>query len=107
MGWLRELMTRSDVPVRSFDKLARQALAHTSWPSGQQPTARSLAAIFGKLDRDQELGWLEDRTEVQQILAELLKCPLADVRTCFQRPRNQEDGPVRRIRLDDLRYARS
>ena len=55
MGWLRQMMASSSPVFRSYDALAEAALADPSWPSEYQPQARSLAAIFSKLDREELL----------------------------------------------------
>ena len=54
-------MASSSPVFRSYDALAEAALEDPSWPSEYQPQARSLAAIFSKLDREVELEWLVDR----------------------------------------------
>lgn len=104
MGWLRDLMLASDPPVTSFGRLARAALAHPNWPADTRPQPRSLATLFSKLDREQDLDWLADRLEVQKILAELLDRPLADVQQAL--PVRAARAGGRLVRLDDLRYGR-
>ena len=37
--------------IDGYGELARRALAHPEWPTDTQPRARSLAALFSKLDR--------------------------------------------------------
>lgn len=104
MGWLRDLMATSDPPVPSFGRLATAALAHPQWPADTRPQARSLATLFSKLDREQDLDWLADRVEVQRVLAELLRRPVADVQQALPQRRPTASG--RLVRLDDLRYGR-
>jgi hypothetical protein len=74
MGWLKGLMQRSRA-AGSFDALAKACLQHPAWPADVPIRARSLGAILGKLDRNQELDWLKGRPEVQAILAETLGVP--------------------------------
>lgn len=107
MGWLRELMRSADPPVRSFGELARAAVASDEWPATVQSQPRSLAALFSKLDREQELEWLADRTDVQHVLAERLGCPVADLRRLAWPSRGPDHDAVRRLRLRDARFARA
>ncbi len=104
MGWLRDLMATSDPPVASFGRLAETALAHPRWPADSQPKARSLATLFSKLDRGQDLEWLVDRPDVQRVLAELMQRPLGDVQQALPVRRPQTTGRV--VSLTDVRFAR-
>lgn len=97
-------MSTSDPPVASFGRLATMALAHPAWPEDTRPQQRSLATLFSKLDREQDLDWLADRVEVQRILAELLHRPVADIQQAL--PVRRATATGRLIRLDDLRYGR-
>lgn len=106
MGWLRDLMTAARPPVRSFGELARRALAHPDWPKGSVPQPRSLAALFSKLDRDQELDWLADRQAVQQILAQTLGRPVGDIAARVQLSVAPVSAGGDRYRLDEIPYAR-
>ena len=36
-------------------------------------------ALLSKLDRDQELDWLRDRSDVQAVLSRLLKCSVSEL----------------------------
>ena len=104
MGWLREYMNAAQPPVSSFGRLAHAALDHEQWPDAAIK-ARSLATIFSKLDRGEQLDWLRDRLEVQHVLAELLGRPLADIRhSVGQAPAT--GGDLRFVRLQDVRFAR-
>lgn len=107
MGWLRDLMGAAQPPLRSFGALARTALASPDWPADTRIQARSLAAIFSKLDHDQELSWLEDRSAVQQVLAEKLGCALADLKQAASGSPAPRAAAARRVRLDDVPYARA
>lgn len=102
MGWLRELMQLSPEPIDGYGELARRALAHPEWPPSSQPQARSLAALFSKLDRGIELEWLADRSAAQRCLALVLGCPMELVRSAVA----PEQGTPARLRFDDLPYAR-
>ncbi len=104
MGWLRDLMISSDPPVPSFGRLADAALQHPAWPDETRPKPRSLAALFSKIDRGQDLEWLTDRPEVQRILAELMGRPVADLGQSLAPTRSAL--PDRIVRLRDVRYAR-
>ena len=69
MGWLRDLMGAMAPPIDGYGELARRALAHPEWPADTQPQARSLAALFSKLDRGIEIEWLADRDAAQRASA--------------------------------------
>lgn len=96
-------MEVSSPPIEGYGELARRALAHPEWPSDTQPAARSLAALFSKLDRGIELDWLADRGAVQRTLALVLGCPVEWVRRAVA---SEPDEAPSRLRLDDLPYAR-
>ena len=104
MGWLRDLVMRSEPPLGSLGELARRALAHAAWPAQVQIQERSLAALLSKLDRSQELDWLRDRPEALDCLAQVLGRPSSELRLLLG------DAPVRRdrrmLRLHDLRFSR-
>jgi hypothetical protein len=102
VGWLRELMQLSSPPIDGYGELARRVLAHPEWPLDTQPQARSLAALFSKLDRRIELEWLADRDAAQRCLALVLGCPIELVRSAVAP--DPENHP--RLRFDDLPYAR-
>jgi hypothetical protein len=105
MGWLRDLMRLSSPPIEGYGELARRALSHPEWPVDTHPQARSLAALFSKLDRNVELEWLADRDSVQLCLSLVLNCPIEVVRRAAAPGR--EEGPGHgRVRFDDLPYAR-
>lgn len=97
-------MSTSDPPVTSFGRLAAAALAHPDWPEDTRPKQRSLATLFSKLDREQDLEWLADRISVQRILAELMSRPVADLQQAL--PVRRSTPSERLVRLDDLRYGR-
>jgi hypothetical protein len=105
MGWLRELMDDAGQP--SFESLARTALCHSHWPKDIQPKPRSLGTILGRLDRDLELDWLAERPVVQQVLSELLHCPLAELVGHLGARAGALGEVTDRLRLDDLRTGRS
>ena len=107
MGWLRDLMRAASPPYKSYGALARDALAHPRWPSDTRTKARSLAAVFSKLDREIDLEWLVDREAVKRVLAELLRCPLADVRPSVHWRSERSAAASRRVRLHVLTYARA
>jgi hypothetical protein len=104
MGWLRDLLIRSEPPVASLGELARKALGHPDWPEGTKIQERSLAALLSKLDRLQELDWLRDRPRELDCLAQVLGRPASELRLSLG------DAPVRRdrrmLRLHDLRFSR-
>lgn len=105
MGWLRELMNDAGQP--SFESLARAALSHAHWPKDIQPKQRSLGTIFGRLDRDLELDWLRERPVVQQVLSEILRCPLAELVAHIAAQADALGEVTDRLRLSDLRTGRS
>lgn len=98
MGWLRDLMQQAPTPVRSLGDLSRSALRSAEWPSDTKMQPRSLAALFSKLDRDQELDWLGDRPGAQIALAKALGASLDDIRTRVQRRQEGASGHVLRLR---------
>jgi len=104
MGWLRDLMHPAGVV--SFGRLARSALAHSSWPSESRVQQRSLATMLSRFDRGAELEWLADRPVIQQILAEVLSCTVADIRAPLVRPAAVLQSP-RRLRLEALPQAQA
>ncbi|MDQ2644899.1 MAG: hypothetical protein M3020_13875, partial [Myxococcota bacterium] len=72
MGWLRDLIQAGQSQGDSLGWLARTALAQAEWPEEVKIQPRSLAALLGKIDRGQELGWLSARVPVQIALARSL-----------------------------------
>src|SRR5690349_12536704 len=105
MGWLRDLMTTADPPVRSFEKLAAAASKTPDWPTNNRVQTRSLATLLGRLDRGQDLSWLADRHAVQVALARSLGVPLDEIRRALgARAQGSED--LRAHRLRDLPAAR-
>jgi hypothetical protein len=107
MGWLRDLMQGAEPSYRSFGALARAALRHPAWPQSAQLQERSLSTLMSKLDHDTDVEWLSDRPEVQRVLAELLGCTVADVQAGVAASGAAPDRATRRVRLDDVRYARA
>ena len=59
---------------------------------------RSLAALFSKLDRDQELDWLGDRPGAQVALAKALGASLEDIRSRVKRRQEGSGGQLLRLR---------
>lgn len=104
MGWLRDFMNAVEPPVASFGQLAELCLSHPQWPADTRPKPRSLSTLFSKLDRSQELDWLRDRPDAQQVLAQLLRRPLGDVRLAVGE--SAAEGNPRVLRLHDVRFAR-
>jgi hypothetical protein len=72
VGWLRDLILESPARVGGFDHLARVCLQSADWPATAKIGHRSLGAIFGRLDREENLEWLESRPGVQTELAKVL-----------------------------------
>ncbi|HEY5955056.1 MAG TPA: hypothetical protein VIV60_00835, partial [Polyangiaceae bacterium] len=104
MGWLRDFMAQAE--IRSFGELARQALAHAEWPPDTKAQQRSLEAILGRLDRQEDLDWLTDRLGVQQVLSTILGISVAELRTTLVGTAGPKPT-INRLRFDDLRAARS
>lgn len=97
-------MATSNRPAgRSFGTLARAALADPSWPATTRVKERSLAAVLSQLDRGEDLDWLRDREDVQQVLAAALGCAVADLRRPFDAP---PAADALQLRLADVRFAR-
>jgi len=65
---------------------------------------RSLATVLSKLDREVDLSWLQDRTDVQVVLARRLGCPVESISS--QSDAGLQVAPERQLRWTDLRYAR-
>ncbi len=95
-----------DAAVPSFGALSRACLSHPSWPEQSKAQQRSLATMFSRFDRRMELDWLVERPAVQQILSELLRCPVGDLRAPIVRA-EQEQASSARMRLEGLSAARS
>ena len=106
MGWIRDLMNKASRPIPSYDALARAVLASPAWGDAAKPQSRSMAAVFSKLDRGQDLDWLTDRVHVQLALADVLSCSLVDLRAPLHESPSGS-GARGRLRLDDLRYGQS
>lgn len=104
MGWLRDLMLSAKPSTRSFDELARSCLESAEWPDMARMAPRSLSAIFGKLDREENLGWLAGRPEVQLALARVLGSSREVVRLALVAKPSAE--PSRWVTFSDLPYAR-
>ncbi|HVY31249.1 MAG TPA: hypothetical protein VHB79_32050 [Polyangiaceae bacterium] len=98
MGWLRDLMQQAPTPMRSLGDLSRSALRSGDWPHDTKMQARSLAALFSKLDRGQELDWLGDRPGAQVALAKALGASLDDIRARVRRRQDEAPGQVLRLR---------
>jgi hypothetical protein len=98
MGWLRDLMQQAPTPVQSLGDLSRSALRSSDWPADTKMQPRSLAALFSKLDRDQELDWLGDRPGAQLALAKALGASLDDIRARVRRRQSGPAGQVLRLR---------
>lgn len=89
---------------RSFGQLSRALLADPGWPSDVKIQGRSLATLLSKLDREQDLTWLADRTDVQALLARLLRCAVSDL----ARPATSDPAVASRlVRWNDLALART
>lgn len=105
MGWLRDLMETADPPVRSFNRLAVAAKKNPDWPVDSAVRDRSLATLFSRLDRGQDLSWLADRHAVQVALARTLGVPLDPIRQALG-ARERADTETHLLRLRDLPAAR-
>jgi hypothetical protein len=105
MHWLRDLMREGPTPVGSLGELARRALVHPAWPADARPQPRSLAALLSKLDRGLELEWLEDRPEVQQVLADVLGTPRARIEGVVGGGLRRTDQDQGRLRFTDVPFA--
>jgi hypothetical protein len=104
MGWLKELMSQAEPPVAGYGELARRTLEHPEWPDDTRPQPRSLAALYSKLDRGQELEWLAEREAVQRALALTLSCRLESIRRPLEALLDTPD--LKRLRFEDLPFAK-
>ncbi|RYZ03707.1 MAG: hypothetical protein EOO73_27000 [Myxococcales bacterium] len=91
-------MEQAPIPVRSLGDLSRATLRSSDWPTDTKMQPRSLAALFSKLDRDQELDWLGDRPGAQVALAKALGASLDDIRARVRRRQESSPGQVLRLR---------
>lgn len=98
-------MQQAPTPMRSLGDLSRSALRSGDWPADTKMQARSLAALFSKLDRGQELDWLGDRPGAQLALAKALGASLDDIRARVRK--RQEETPGQVLRLRSLPAARA
>src|SRR5688572_17351659 len=105
LGWLRDLMQQAPIPMASLGDLSRAALRSGDWPADTRMQPRSLAALFSKLDRGQELEWLGDRPGAQVAIAQALGAPLEDIRSRLRGRQDQNPGLV--LRLKSLPAARA
>jgi hypothetical protein len=97
-------MFASDPPVRSLDRLAAECLNSDRWPESGRMQPRSLGAIFGKLDRDENLEWLASRPEVQSALAEVLRADPEAIQSALQPDGGRRPG--RWLSWEAMPYAR-
>lgn len=95
------------VGLRSFDALARRAIAHRAWPAEVRAQPRSLAAVFGRLDRGLDTEWLADRPLVQQILSDLLGCSIEDVRATLHSTASARNPLLTTLFVTELPRARA
>ncbi len=106
MGWLRDLMAAAEPKLRSYGELARQCLEHDAWPGDIQPQARSLASLFSKFDRGIEVEWLDDRPEVQVVLAAVLSVPAPTLESEVRKHTERAPTQQNRYRLPDAPQSR-
>lgn len=106
MGWLRDLITASELRTKSLGHLAAVTLDQADWPSDVEIQPRSFAALLGKLDRGQELGWLAARAGVQLALARALGTEVDAVTRGLRLADAEEQRSRRLLRLQDLGPAR-
>jgi hypothetical protein len=99
-------METADPPVRSFGKLAVTAKKDSDWPAETEVQERSLATLFSRLDRGQDLSWLADRSAVQMVLARALGVPLDPIRSALGE-RIRADAEPHLLRLRDIPSARA
>jgi len=97
-------MERAAPPISSYGKLAQLCLEGDIWPESSGPKPKSLATLFSKLDRGQDLDWLRDRKEVQEVLSDALGCRVADLSSALGEAPAEDDGRI--LRLRDVRFAR-
>ncbi len=106
MGWLREFMGAREPKLPSYGELARRCLEHPSWPQDIQPQARSLASLYSKFDRGIEVEWLNERPEVQVVLANVLQLPAVALEAEIKKHVVAADQQLSRWRLRDVPRAR-
>lgn len=106
MGWLRDLMAGAAPPIRSMDGLAKICLEAGAWPETARMQPRSLGAIFGKLDRDEELDWLSARPEVQTALAKVLGAEREAIQAGLKQGQPKQGDRDRWVIWECLPYAR-
>ena len=106
VGWLRDLIETSDLQVKSLGHVAQLALNQADWPSDVRIQPRSLAALLGKIDRGQEVGWLASRSPVQLALARALGIGVDAVTRGLRSADPAALAEGRLLRLRDLPAAR-
>ncbi len=92
--WAGSAISCSKPQLRSgaWADLSRSALRSGDWPGDTKMQPRSLAALFSKLDRDQELDWLGDRPGAQLALAKALGASLDDIRRASTNAKKERPG---------------
>jgi hypothetical protein len=105
VGWLRDLMTASGPELKSFDRLAKRCLEADGWPEVSRMEFRSLGALFGKLDRDEQLEWLATRPAVQGVLAEVLGASRDSIAAALKP--SLRPAPGRLVTWESMPYARA
>jgi hypothetical protein len=88
-----------------MDGLAKLCLEASSWPESGRMQPRSLGAIFGKLDREEELDWLVARPDVQVALARVLGATRETIQLALK-PGRPDAEHERWVAWDSLPYAR-
>jgi hypothetical protein len=97
-------MSASGPELKSFDRLAKRCLESASWPEGSRMEFRSLGALFGKLDRDEQLDWLAARPEVQAVLAEVVGSTQDSIAAALKPA--ERPAPGRLVTWEAMPYAR-
>src|SRR5689334_959765 len=102
MGWIRVLMQAATPPLRSLDALARALIAAPDGSDATRMHPRSLSALLGKLDRDQELDWLRHRPDLQRSMAHVLGCRQSAIAEALAGTPGHPTGPDRHFALADV-----
>jgi hypothetical protein len=76
------------------------------WPADSRIQTRSLATLFSRLDRGQDLSWLAERQAVQVALARVLGTPVDEVQKVVSTTLHAATADLRLVRLHDLPAAR-
>jgi hypothetical protein len=104
MGWLDALCGEFGLDY-SGPRLAAALMASERWETDSRIKQDSLSSKLNTLNAGQQLQWLEKRQWVLEALADVLECPLADVRRALDQVILYEPGVSQR-KSSEVDYLR-